>query len=72
MWNTNTYWIDVVVVVFFTLAPIIIRFDSKGVTSRGWFVSEVQGGDRRTTHGTRDGFQSPNTWGEVGRWIRTE
>ena len=39
----------------------------KGVTPRGWFVSGVQGGDRRTTHGTRDGFQSPKTLGEVGK-----
>ena len=42
----------------------------KGVTSRGWFVSEVLGGDQRTTHGTWDGFQSPKTFGEVVRWIR--
>ena len=44
----------------------------KGATPRGWFVSEVLGGDWRTTHGTRDGFETPNTMGESGRWIINE
>ena len=35
----------------------------EGATPRGWFVSEVLRGDRRTTHGTRDGFQSPRDFG---------
>ena len=45
----------------------IVKHNNKGVTPRRWSVSKVLGGDRRTTHGIRDGFQSPKTFGEVGK-----
>ena len=53
------------------LFPILFK-KHKGATPRGWFVSEVLGGDWRTTDGTRDGFKTPTTLGESGRWIRNE
>ena len=55
-----------------TKYKLLLPKPDEGVTPRGWFVSEVLGGDRRTTHGTRDGFQSPKTLGEVGRWIKNK
>ena len=43
----------------------------EGAIPREWFVSEVlHGGDRRTTHGTRDDFQSPKTFEEVGKEVQ--
>ena len=48
---------------------LLLPTPDEGANPRGWFVSEVLGGDRRTTHGTRDGFQSPKTFGKVGKEV---
>ena len=45
---------------------LLLPMPDEDAIPREWFVSEVlHGGDRRTTHGTRDDFQSPKTFGEV-------
>ena len=50
---------------------LLLPTPDEGATPRGWFVSEVLGAtEGRTTHGTRDGFHSPKTFGEVGKEVQ--